>query len=294
MRISLAQVDSRLGDDRRQRGAAPSGCWWTPPLRTAPTSSCFPELHLCGYSIGEVGGRPVDASGRPADRRGSPSSRRPGRACCVGFVGGAAHQARTTYNSTAYYEDGRLVHVHRKLYLPDVRSRSRSATTSLPGPRSSRAFPVLPGPTPGWRCCVCNDAWQPQLALHLATQDGAQVHAGADRPARRACSPTATTRTSYWRRHHPVLRADVPGLRGVRQPGRRSRAGSSSGVARTSSTPGAAWSPRPTEDEEQVLTVDIDLADIRRRRRQVPLVKEARLGLIQREIARLLDEGGDM
>jgi len=43
-----------------------------------------------------------------------------------------------------------------------------------------------------------------------------------------------------------------------------------------------------------MLTVDIDLADVRRRRRQVPLVKEARLGLLQREIGRLLDEGGDL
>jgi predicted amidohydrolase len=45
---------------------------------------------------------------------------------------------------------------------------------------------------------------------------------------------------------------------------------------------------------EQVLTVDVDLAEVRRRRRQVPLVKEARLGLLQREIRRLLEEGGDL
>jgi hypothetical protein len=42
------------------------------------------------------------------------------------------------------------------------------------------------------------------------------------------------------------------------------------------------------------MTVDIDLADVRRRRRQVPLVKEARLGLIQREVSRLVEEGGDL
>jgi predicted amidohydrolase len=44
----------------------------------------------------------------------------------------------------------------------------------------------------------------------------------------------------------------------------------------------------------QSLTVDVDLAEVRRRRRQVPLVKEARLGLIQREISRLVEEGGDL
>jgi hypothetical protein len=33
---------------------------------------------------------------------------------------------------------------------------------------------------------------------------------------------------------------------------------------------------------------------VRRRRRGIPLVKEARLGLIRREVERLLDEGGDL
>ncbi|HWM06791.1 MAG TPA: nitrilase-related carbon-nitrogen hydrolase, partial [Actinophytocola sp.] len=45
---------------------------------------------------------------------------------------------------------------------------------------------------------------------------------------------------------------------------------------------------------EHLLTVDIDLKDVRRRRRDIPLVKEARLGLINREVERLLDEGGDL
>ena len=47
-------------------------------------------------------------------------------------------------------------------------------------------------------------------------------------------------------------------------------------------------------EAEQTLTVEIDLADVRRRRRDIPLVREARLGLLRREIDRLLDEGGDL
>ena len=46
--------------------------------------------------------------------------------------------------------------------------------------------------------------------------------------------------------------------------------------------------------EEQVLTVDLDLALVRSRRRKVPLVKEARLGLLRRELDRLVAEGGDL
>jgi predicted amidohydrolase len=46
--------------------------------------------------------------------------------------------------------------------------------------------------------------------------------------------------------------------------------------------------------EEALITVDIDLGNVRRRRREVPLVKEARLALLARELNRLVDEGGDL
>jgi predicted amidohydrolase len=48
------------------------------------------------------------------------------------------------------------------------------------------------------------------------------------------------------------------------------------------------------EDGETVLLVDIDFGQVRRRRREVPLVREARLALLEREIHRLVDEGGDL
>jgi N-carbamoylputrescine amidase len=46
--------------------------------------------------------------------------------------------------------------------------------------------------------------------------------------------------------------------------------------------------------EEALITVDIDLGNVRRRRREVPLVKEARLALLARELNRLAEEGGDL
>jgi hypothetical protein len=38
----------------------------------------------------------------------------------------------------------------------------------------------------------------------------------------------------------------------------------------------------------------VDLGNIRRRRREVPLLKEARLALLARELNRLAEEGGDL
>ncbi len=46
--------------------------------------------------------------------------------------------------------------------------------------------------------------------------------------------------------------------------------------------------------EEALVTADLDLGAVRRRRREMPLVKEARLGLLGRELDRLVAEGGDL
>jgi predicted amidohydrolase len=46
-------------------------------------------------------------------------------------------------------------------------------------------------------------------------------------------------------------------------------------------------------NEEEIRTIEIDLALVRKRRREVPLVREARLGLLAREANRLAEEGGD-
>lgn len=50
---------------------------------------------------------------------------------------------------------------------------------------------------------------------------------------------------------------------------------------------------RAAFEEEAIVTHEIDLAMVRQRRREVPLVREARLGLLAKEATRLAEEGGD-
>jgi predicted amidohydrolase len=45
--------------------------------------------------------------------------------------------------------------------------------------------------------------------------------------------------------------------------------------------------------KESLLVVDVDVSLTRRRRRQLPLLKDARLGLLARELSRLIAEGGN-
>ncbi len=282
MRITLAQVDAELGDidanlDRAEQVVADA-------VEKSSELVVFPELCLSGYSIGEVD---ADLSLRPDDARMERLAKRAGPAgLLIGFVENGP-QGQHTYNSMAFYQDGRLVHVHRKLYLPAY-APFEERNHFTPGP-SLRAFPVSPDTR--MAVLLCNDAWQPQLAF-LATQDGAKVLLV---PAASAQSrfPEHYDSHEYWHDithfYGRMFQVYVVFVNRVGDEGALRFWGGSHVI-----DPWGNVVAEASQGEEQLLTVDVDLAEVRRRRRQVPLVKEARLGLLQREIGRLLEEGGDL
>jgi predicted amidohydrolase len=282
VRISLAQLDPRLGDIDANIELAASA------VATAVAQSTnlivFPELFLSGYSVGDVD---ADLSMRPDDPRIEKLARSAGAAgVSIGFME-AGPPGPHTYNSTAYYESGRLVHVHRKLYLPAY-APFEERNHFTPGP-SLRAFDAQPDMRIAVLCC--NDAWQPQLAF-LAVQDGALILLV---PAASAQSrfPEHYDSDEYWhditRFYGRMFQVFVVFVNRVGTEGALRFWGGSHVV-----DPWGNLLAEARQHEQETLTVDITLADVRRRRRQVPLVKEARLGLLHREIARLLDEGGDL
>jgi predicted amidohydrolase len=275
VRLALAQVDCALGDvpenARRVRQALA-----TPTARSADIV-VFPELTLTGYALGHVGedvSRAVtapDSAGLAAEPHGP------------AFVLGFAEAGRVhTYNSAVYVEGGRVLHVHRKLYLPnyDIWEERKHFT---PG-GAMRAFDTHFG---RMAILICSDAWQPALAA-LAVQDGARV----------LIVPTNSTvrRPDIEEQWRDITRFYARTLQcyvvfvnrvGV-EPGLRFWGGS-----HVYGPEGELVAEAP-RDEPALLSADIDLAAVRRVRREMPLVKEARLALLSREIERLAAEGGDL
>jgi predicted amidohydrolase len=280
MRIALAQLDCTLGDiDANVERAAVA-------IAAARADGAdlvvFPELSLCGYSIGEV---EHDLGMLADDPRIIALAGQAGRmGLVVGFSedGAGVH----TYNSAAYLEDGQLLHVHRKLYLPtyDIFEERKHFS---PG-QQMRAFAASHART---AILTCNDAWQPQLAF-LAVQDGARLllmptSSAQSRFPQRYDSPT------YWQDitkfYARMFQVYVVFVNRVGAEGELRFWGGSHVV-----DPWGNLVAEAPQDAEALLSVDIDLTSVRRRRREVPLVKEARLGLVQRELNRLVDEGGDL
>ncbi|MGI8531985.1 MAG: nitrilase-related carbon-nitrogen hydrolase [Geodermatophilaceae bacterium] len=280
MRVAVAQVDCTLGDiDANVERAIKS-------VAAARAENVdlliFPELSLSGYSVGEV---EEDLGIRASDPRLSRLAAEAGpMGLLVGFCedGAGVH----TYNSAAYFQDGVLVHVHRKLYLPtyDIFEERKHFS---PG-QQLRAFDTSQD-----RCAIltCNDAWQPMLAF-LAVQDGARLllmptSSAQSRFPQRYDSPT------YWRDittfYGRMFQVYVVFANRVGREGELAFWGGSHVV-----DPWGTVVAEAAVDRPDLLVVDLDLASVRRRRREVPLVREARLGMVLREVQRLVEEGGDL
>lgn len=279
MRVALAQVDAPLGavaDNLRTAQAA---------VRRAAELGAdlivFPELFLHGYPLGRY-----DASlAMPAeDERlralsGYPSA---GPAVVIGFHEDAGPH---TYNSVAYLDRGRVLHVHRKLYLPtyDVWEEHKHFS---PG-HSLRAFS-----TPFGRMGIltCNDAWQACPPFLLA-QDGAEVLLVPTNSADTR-APELIDTPAYWRDLlRAVARMNELWVVFV------NRVGSIDGLEFWGGScvvdPTGRLVAEAAVKEEALLVVDVDVPAARRRRRELPLLKDARLGLLARELERLIAERGN-
>ena len=275
MRVALAQSDPVLGDvaenTRRSREA----------VRRARSEGAdlvvLPELTLTGYALGLVSDDVSRSTDDPEITQLADEAH--GLACVVGFAeAGRVH----TYNSAAYLERGVVRHVHRKLYLPtyDVWEERKHFT---PGD-AMRSFDTDIGRV---AVLICSDAWQPALAV-LAVQDGARVLIVPANSTSRRPEIEAEWRDVN-RFYARMLETYVLFVNRVGAEGELSFWGGSHVY-----DPWGELVAQAPVGEEAFVTVELDLANVRRRRREMPLVKEARLALLSRELDRLAAEGGDL
>ncbi|HEV2753385.1 MAG TPA: nitrilase-related carbon-nitrogen hydrolase [Solirubrobacteraceae bacterium] len=279
LRITLAQAASRLGDVDANLARARELI-----ERAGAEGShlvVFPELFLTGYSLGQV---TEDPSRWAVDPQLTQLGRAaPGTDVVVGFEedGLGVH----TYNAAGYYDAGGLRHVHRKLFLPTYDIFEERKFFS-PG-QSMRAFDTRWG---RMATLICNDAWQAPLAF-LAVQDGARVLVVPTTSAQSRFPERYDSRT-YWRDitvfTARMLQCFVVFVNSVGEEAGLRFWGGSHVV-----DPWGRIICEAPEYEEALVTAEIDLLAVRRRRREVPLVREARLDLMAREAARLANEGGD-
>ncbi|MBA3630013.1 MAG: amidohydrolase [Actinobacteria bacterium] len=279
MRVALAQIDCLLGD--LDHNVAKIKGLMVQQRDAGADLIVFPELILTGYSLGRIGHEVwLNADGPNITALAEEAN---GISAVVGFHEGGT--GPRSFNSAAFLEAGSLLHLHRKLYLPTYGAFEERKHFS-PG-QTMRAFDSRLG---RMAVLICNDAWQPSLPF-LAVQDGAEVllvpvNSALDE------SPGVLDIQQQWKeitRFYAVMfQCYVVLVNRVGTEGDLCFWGGSHVMDPSGRTVAAAG------PEETVLTVDLDLGAVRRRRWQLPLVKEARLALLERELGRLISEGGDL
>src|SRR5215207_651800 len=281
MRVALAQIDSILGNTEENLRKAREVV--AEARNRGADLTVFPELSLSGYAVGELGADVVievqsEAITSLAEAAGE-------MAVVVGFC--EEGRGFQTYNSAAYLEGGVLRHLHRKLYLPNYRIYEERKHYN-PG-QNMRAFDTRFG---RMAMLICNDAWQPFLPF-IAVQDGARVLIIPADSGSYPSYPELLDTRNYWRGitrfYARMLESYVIFV---------NRVGKQDnlvfwGYSHVVDPWGTVVAEAPLH-EEALITADIDLSNVRRRRREVPLVKEARLALLAREVNRLAEEGGDL
>jgi predicted amidohydrolase len=281
LRIALAQIAPRLGlldenlarhhaliEDAREEGAG---------------LVVFPELGLTGYLLQDLA---ADVAMRLDDPRLTKlAASTTGLSAIVSFVEESADHR--LFIAAALLEDGSLRHVHRKLFLPTY-GLFDERRFFAPGD-VLRAVPSRLGLDIGM--AICEDFWHLSVP-HLLALDGAQVLVNvSSSPGRDLAATnevglgTATSWRTLMRTYAQLTTSVVVFCNRVGVDESISFWGGSEVI----SPGGRALFSAPLWDEG-LFTVDVDLADIRRERIALPLLRDVRPELVARELARIVAE----
>lgn len=242
-------------------------------LRQFPASdlAVAPELALNGYYLSGL----EDVDALTADDPRLAALGRHGPAVVAGFVERSRHDQ---YNSAAVI-DGDQVQVQRKLFLPTYRGWEERKHFR-PGTRLRR-FHVR-GTQVG--VLLCNDLWQPPVPW-LAVHGGAEVLVVIANSVRSSAAVTVERAWEILARHTAVTLQTYVVL--------VNRVGTENdsefwGASRVVGLDGEDLLSLGHEPATAEVTLDLD--ELRTLRRRWPLLREARLELVAREVQALMAE----
>lgn len=279
LRIALVQMEPRLGllDENLERHRE----WLAQARRERADLVVFPELGLTGYLLQDLNAEVAMRLDDP--RLAALAAETRDLSAVVGFV--EESDDHRLFVSAALLEDGRLRHVHRKVFLANYGlfdERRFFASGSVMRAAASRLGVRL-------GICICEDFW------HLATPallalDGAELLINiSSSPGRdvAAINEVGLGTASSWRwmdrTYAQLTTSYVVFVNRVGVDESITFWGGSEVVGPAGDTRFGA----PLHDEG-LFTVEVDLADVRRERIAVPLLRDEQPELLLRQVERLV------
>jgi len=281
LRLALAQVAPRLGDVDANVEHHLELIYVA--RRDEAGMVVFPELGLTGYLLQDLASEVAMRLDDPRLARLAAATT--GLSAVVSFVEESADHR--LFIAAALLEDGRLRHVHRKVHLPTYGmfdERRFFAEGDV-----LRAAPSRLGV--GIGLAICEDFWHLSTPQLLA-MDGAQILVNVSSSPGRDLARTnevglgtAISWRSLMRTYAQLTTSFVVFCNRVGVDESLSFWGGSEVIGPT----GAPVFGAPMF-EEGLFTVDVDLADVRRERISLPLLRDERPELVAREWRRLIAE----
>jgi NAD+ synthase (glutamine-hydrolysing) len=276
--LGLAQISTKLGDPQANLEKHLSLAKQADQVGV--DLLVFPELSLTGYVLQDlvpsVSSRPepADPVFRPLLEASSDLD------LIVGFVDEDCRNR--FYIASAYLSQGRILHIHHKVYLPTY-GLFDEGRFFAPG-QSVRAFDTRFG---RMGMLICEDFWHASPP-YLLWQDGADVLLFSSASPGRGLNGQPKLESSAWveqinRAYASLFTTYVA---------HSNRVGYEDGLnfwgGSTIFNPDGQLVVQAPYFEESLTTVEIDLNQLHRTRARLPLLRDERPELVERELGRIL------
>lgn len=268
-RLAVGQVDCRLGDLSANLARVEQIC--ADAVERGCDFIVFPELVLSGYAVGPGFSAASLSPDSPEVGRLTELSRRIGVA--LGFI--EETEDAEFYNSAICLHGGRLLHVHRKVYLPNYRMFDERRYFG-----AGHSLSAFGTPWCRMAMLICGDMWHLPMA-YLAAHDGADVLLVLAASSDQGLTPAISVRSAWERMNRSaaltlsnfVVFANRVGQEQLRDGGESLAFWGGSHVC----GPDGELIAQAGQQEE-LLVADLDFSALRRQRLVLPFRRDDSLG----------------
>ena len=278
--LALAQINTKLGDVEANLEKHLS--YAEEATSAGADLLIFPELSLTGYALQDIAST-VAHQPTPDDPIFAPLlEASQDLDLVVGFVD--EDDRHRFYIAGAYLSQGKVLHVHHKVYLPTYALFDEGRFFAWGD--SIQAFDT---PTCRAGIAICEDFWHasPPYLLWL---DGADILIFTSASPGRGLSKEPKLESARWVEHINQAYASLFTSFTVHA----NRVGFEDGLhfwgGSTVYNPNGELLVKGPYHEEALVTVEIDLDQLHRTRARLPLLRDERTALVQREMMRILSK----
>lgn len=276
MKIGLAQMDCELGNIKVNLNKIKG--FISRAREEKVNLLIFPELSLTGYSIKEL----VPKVAMRIDDSIIEDLKEESKD--ISLVVGIVEESRdyNFYNTALYLEKGKIIHIHRKIYLPNygIFEEKKYFTSG----ERMRTFKTSYGKI---AILVCADSWHPVLP-YISALDGASIFIHTVASFEKGLGEEISNRIAWERLNKfyaQIFSCYVIFVNRVGSEGENKFWGGSAVIA-----PGGKEIVKAGYGKEQLTTAEIDLKEVRYYRNILPEFKEEKIDLAIREFKRIKQE----